>query len=105
MQSHKHNWIVEPVTQTKPSPFRDGDIDGELYTPNARRGNLKGACRKDGCTANRLFHPFTRTGETQDRNMRALLTGSYAPVTDPMIAVKPILAGIRHNVDATPTLA
>jgi hypothetical protein len=44
----KHHWILEPAAQTKPSPFSDGDIDGELYTERYTRGNIAGRCKDCG---------------------------------------------------------
>lgn len=57
MLPHKHRWALEPMPYTKPSPFRDGDIDGELYSERYTQGNIKGRCRD--CGAGRKFHPFT----------------------------------------------
>ncbi len=48
-------WTIEAATQTMPR--RNGlGVDGELYTEDCRRGNLKGL-NKRARTA-RLFHPF-----------------------------------------------
>lgn len=78
--AHRHCWLVEPCLQSKPSAFKDGEIDGELYTARCTRGNLRSECK--GCGAQRRFHPFTG---------RAVLSGSIAPVFDLMLAVKPEL--------------
>ncbi len=78
MMRHQHTWEVEPATQSRPL-FLTGQVDGELYTPDCRRGNLKGEC---GCGANRLFHPFAGGAE---------LSGSYAPAFDLALYVKDTL--------------
>ncbi len=54
--AHKHHWALEAAPYTKPSPFRDGDCDGELYTERYTRGNIKGRCKD--CGTRRTFHPF-----------------------------------------------
>jgi hypothetical protein len=74
---HRHNWVVEPATQSRMRD--DGEMDGELYTPQCRRGNLQGSCK---CGAERRFHPFAGG---------ALLYGSLAPAFDLALAVKPEL--------------
>ncbi len=89
-----HRWALEATPFTKPSTFRDGDIDGELYTERYTRGNIKGKCKD--CEAKRTFHPFT--GGLN-------LTSSYAPVTDPMIGPAPVLAGIPEGEAIAATLA
>ena len=92
--ANKHTWLIEPVVLTKPSPFRDGDIDGELYTARYTRGNLKGKCRD--CKATRMFHPFS--GGLN-------LTGNYAPVGEPMLSPTPVLTGIAAGEPNAATLA
>ena len=76
---HGHRWSIEPCTQSRERVVGEG-IDGELYTPDCRRGNLRGECA--GCGARRLFHPFTGG---------AALYGSIAPAFDLALAVKPSL--------------
>jgi hypothetical protein len=75
---HKHNWVIEPATQSR--RMDSGEVDGELYTPRCTRGNLHGECR---CGAERRFHPLAGG---------ALLFGSIAPAFDLALAVKPELA-------------
>lgn len=94
LMAHKHRWLIEPVTQTKPSPFRDGDIDGELYTDRLTRGNLKGKCQD--CSLTRTFHPFS--GGLN-------LTGNQAPVGDPMLTPTPVYVGIPEGESIAATLA
>jgi len=78
MATHKHRWALEATPFTKPSPFREGDIDGELYTERYTRGNIKGVCKDRACSQHRTFHPFS--GGLN-------LTGSYSPVGEPMLAI------------------
>lgn len=99
LYAHRHVWTIEAVTQTKPSPFRDGDIDGELYTDRFTRGNLRGKCRT--CPAVKTFHPFSVPEGHAGENMQALLTGSRGPMIDPMLAVKP---RPHASYDLVPTL-
>ena len=61
--THKHDWVIEPVTQTQPLVVLHmghnlaelGEIDGELYTADYRRQNLRATCRT--CDAGRTFNP------------------------------------------------
>ena len=71
-----HRWALERMPYTKPSPFRDGDIDGELYSERYTRGNVLGHCKD--CGIRRMFHPFTGG---------LSLTSSYAPVSAPMMGM------------------
>jgi hypothetical protein len=95
LPAHKHHWILEPATQTKPSPFfGDGDCDGELYTERYTRGNIEGVCKD--CGERRTFHPFT---------YGLSLTRSYAPVQDPMAGAAPVEHGIPEGEAPAATLA
>lgn len=78
MFRHKHRWVLEHMPYTKPSPFKDGDIDGELYSERYTRGNIKARCKDATCKARRTFHPFS--GGLN-------LTGSYSPVGEPMLSI------------------
>lgn len=89
-----HRWVLEPMPFTKPSTFRDGDIDGELYSERYTRGNVRGRCRD--CRRVKTFHPFT--GGLN-------LTSSYAPVSEPMVSPAPVLAGIPEGEPIAATLA
>lgn len=91
---HTHHWIVEPMPFTKPSAFRDGDIDGELYSERYTRGNLKGRCQD--CKATRIFHPFT--GGLN-------LTSAYAPVQNQMMIPTEVYHGIPEGEAIAATLA
>ena len=89
-----HRWALEPMPNTKPSPFRDGDIDGELYSVRYTRGNVKGKCID--CKAVKTFHPFTGG---------LALTNSYAPVDEPMLSPAPVYNGIPEGEAIAATLA
>ncbi len=61
--THKHDWVIEPATQTQPrvelvrghNLAEPGEIDGELYTADYRRQNLRATCRT--CPTTRTFNP------------------------------------------------
>jgi hypothetical protein len=55
MNKHLHRWTIEPATMTR--KLTSGDIDGELYTARATRGNLAGDCK---CGDVRQFAPLKR---------------------------------------------
>ncbi len=80
---HQHAWQVEPVTQSRPRWPTD-EIDGELYTPDCRRGDLKATCSDRACGTSRLFHPFSGGAEIQ---------GATAPAFDLALYVKDIGPG------------
>ena len=51
-------WRLPAATQTKVQPYtRRRMIDGELYTREWKRGNIKAQCMIHECT--KTFHPFS----------------------------------------------
>lgn len=102
-----HRWVLEAMPFTKPSTFRDGDIDGELYSARYTRGNIRGRCKD--CRRVKTFHPFsTPAGDLARRigfSHGPSLTGAYAPVSEPMLSPSPVYTGIPEGEPVAATLA
>ncbi len=62
-----HVTRLEPMTQTKPMGYDDRQIDGEVYTADCRRGNIRAVVVAGGRVnaplgSVRLLHPFANKG-------------------------------------------
>lgn len=60
-----HTTLLEPMTQTKPMGFNDRLIDGELYTADCRRGNIRARVVSGGRVnaprgSVKRLHPFAK---------------------------------------------